>query len=89
MDRNTQNWLRAIGMVFGFISATALFISGLVMFFKSYPKYFEYTFVIIFVGIGIFGLIKLIKDHLDDKDASDKYWEDTYPSYYEDKKKDK
>lgn len=90
MNRNTQNWLRAIGMVFGYISATALFIWWLVMFFKSYPKYFEYTFVVIFLGIGIFGLIKFIKDLLDEKDASEKYYRDTYPSYYKDKKeKDK
>jgi putative Mn2+ efflux pump MntP len=90
MNRNTENWLKAIGMVFGFISATALFIWGLWMFFASYPKYFEYTIVIILLGIGLFGLIKLIKDHLDDKDKSDKYYREMYPSYYEDKKeKDK
>jgi putative Mn2+ efflux pump MntP len=90
MNRNTENWLKAIGMVFGFISATALFIWGLWMFFASYPKYFEYTIVIILLGIGLFGLIKFIKDHLDDKDKSDKYYREMYPSYYEDKKeKDK
>lgn len=77
-------------MVFGFISAIALFIGGLWMFFESYPKYFEYTLIIIFVGIGLFGLIKLIKDLLDENDKSDKYYREMYPSYYKDKKeKDK
>jgi len=90
MNRNTQNWLKATGMGFGYISAIALFIGGLIIFLKSYPKYFEYTLIIIFVGIGLFGLIKFIKDHLDDKDASDKYYREMYPSYYKDEKeKDK
>jgi hypothetical protein len=86
MNRNTQNWLRAIGMVFSCISAIGLFIWGLVMFFKYYPKSFEYTFISIFVGIGIFGIIKFIKEDLDSKDASDKYYREKYPSYYKDKK---
>jgi hypothetical protein len=85
MNRNVENWLRAAIFVIGGFGGFGISIWGLLKFYKFSPEYFQYTFVIIFVGIGLFGLIKFIKDGLDDKDASDKYWEEKYPSYYKKK----
>ena len=59
----------------------------MIEFHKSSPEYFNYTAVGLFVLVFLFALIHFVKDNLDDKDASDKYWEETYPSYSKDKNK--
>ncbi len=86
MNRNTQNWLRATTFVIGGISGIGIAIWTLREFYKFSPEYFNYTAVGLFALVFLFALIKFIKDGLDDKDASDKYWEDTYPAYSKAKK---
>jgi hypothetical protein len=87
MNRNTQNWLRAITYAISSLSAVSIAIWGLVEFHKFSPQYFNYTAVGLFTLLALFTIIKFIKDGLDDEDASDKYWEETYPSYSKNKKK--
>jgi hypothetical protein len=87
MNRNTQNWLKAICLTIGVLGGMGLFVVGLAMFCMNYPQYFIRTFVIILGGMAFFGVIRLVKDGLDEEDASDKYWEETYPSYSKAKKK--
>jgi hypothetical protein len=87
MNRNTQNWLKAICLTIGVLSGMGLVALGLAMFYTNYPQYFIHSFVIILGGMALFGVIRLVKDGLDDEDASDKYWEETYPSYSKAKNK--
>ena len=86
MNRNIENWLRATIFVIGGFGGFGIAIWGLIEFHKSSPEYFNYTAVGLFVLVFLFAIIKFIKDGLDDEDASDKYWEETYPSYSKAKK---
>ncbi len=79
MNRNQKNWLKAIGLTIGVLGSIGLFVVGLAMFYLNYPQYFVHTFVIILGGVVLFGLIKIIKDYLDDDDAWHKYYDETYP----------
>jgi hypothetical protein len=87
MNRNTQNWLRATIYVIGGGGSIGIAIWGLVEFYKFTPEYFNYTAVGLLILLALFTIIKFIKDGLDDEDASDKYWEETYPSYSKAKQK--
>jgi hypothetical protein len=87
MNRNVENWLRAAIFVIGGIGGTSIAIWGLLKFYKFSPEYFNYTAVGLFGLVFLYTIIKFIKDGLDDKDASDKYWEETYPSYSKAKQK--
>jgi hypothetical protein len=87
MNRNVENWLRAAIFVIGGVGGTSISIWGLLNFYKFSPEYFNYTAVGLFGLVFLYTIIKFIKDGLDDEDASDKYWEETYPSYSKAKKK--
>jgi hypothetical protein len=87
MNRNVENWLRAAIFVIGGFGGFGISIWGLREFYKFSPEYFSYTAVGLFGLLCLFALIQFIKDDLDAKDASDKYWEDTYPTYSKTKKK--
>lgn len=87
MNRNVENWLRAAIFAIGGIGGFGIAMWGLIKFYKSSPEYFNYTAVGLFALLALFTIIKFIKDGLDDEDASDKYWEDTYPTYSKTKKK--
>jgi hypothetical protein len=87
MNRNVENWLRAAIFVIGGIGGFGISIWGLIEFHKSSLEYFNYTAVGLFGLVFLYTIIKFIKDGLDDKDASDKYWEETYPSYSKAKQK--
>ncbi len=89
MNRNTQNWLRATIFVIGGGGSIGIAIWTLREFYKLSPQYFNYTAVGLFGLVCLFALIKVIKDDYDAKDASDKYWEDTYPAYSKSKPKTK
>jgi len=80
MNKNQKNWLKATCLTIGVLGGMGLFVVGLAMFYLNYPQYFIHTFVIILGGVVLFGLIKIIKDHLDDDDAWDEYYEKTYPT---------
>jgi len=87
MNRNVENWLRAAIFVISGIGGASITIWGLREFYKFSPEYFNYTAVGLFVLVFLFALIQFVKDDLDAKDASDKYWEETYPSYSKAKNK--
>ena len=87
MNRNVENWLRAAIFVIGGVGGTSISIWGLLNFYKFSPEYFNYTAVGLFGLVSLYAIIKFIKDELDLKDASDKYYRDKYPSYFKDEKK--
>jgi hypothetical protein len=80
MNRNTQNWLKAICLTIGVLSGMGLVALGLAMFYTNYPQYFIHSFVIILGGMALFGVIRLVKDGLDDEDNWDEYYDKTYPT---------
>jgi hypothetical protein len=86
MNRNTQNWLRATLMVGGFIGGIGGVIYTMFKLYAMFPNGFRYGATIGIILTFVLAIIKFIKDELDAKDASDKYWEEKYPSYYKDKK---
>jgi uncharacterized membrane protein YuzA (DUF378 family) len=87
MNRNTQNWLRATIYVIGGISGLLAFLLGVRAFYNYSQTYFNYTLIGLFGLVCLFALIAFIKEEFDARDASDKYWEETYPSYSKAKKK--
>jgi hypothetical protein len=87
MNRNQKNWLKAICLTIGVLGGMGLFVVGLAMFYFNYPQYFIHTFVIIFGGMALFGVIRLVKDGLDDEDNWNKYYDETYPEKPKNKKK--
>ena len=87
MNRNVENWLRAAIFVIGGIGGTGIAIWGLMKFYKFSPEYFNFTAVGLFSLVFLYTIIKFIKDELDLKDASEKYYREKYPSYFKDEKK--
>ena len=87
MNRNVENWLKAAIFVIGGFGGFGISIWGLLKFYKFSPEYFNYTAVGLFGLVSLYAIIKFIKDELDLKDASDKYYRDKYPSYFKDEKK--
>ncbi len=79
MNRNTQNWLRATIYVIGGISGLLAFLLGVRAFYTYSHTYFNYTLIGLFGLVCLFALIAFIKEEFDARDASDKYWEETYP----------
>ena len=86
MNRNVENWLRATLMVGSFIGGIALVLYGSFKLYTHYPTEFRWGATIGIILTFVLAIIKFIKDELDAKDASDKYWEEKYPSYYKKKK---
>ena len=87
MNRNQKNWLKAICITIGVLGGIGLFVVGLAMFYMNYPQYFIHSFAIIFSGMALFGVIRLVKDGLDDEDNWNKYYDETYPEKPKNKKK--
>jgi hypothetical protein len=87
MNRNQKNWLKAFCLTIGVLGGMGLFVVGLAMFYFNYPQYFIHTFVIIFGGMALFGVIRLVKDGLDDEDNWNEYYDKTYPQKPKTKKK--
>jgi hypothetical protein len=87
MNRNVENWLRATLMVGGFIGGITLVLYSGFKLCTHYPTEFRWGAAIIILLTFVYAIIYFIKEELDAKDASDKYWEDTYPSYSKTKKK--
>jgi hypothetical protein len=88
MNRNLENWLRATIFVISGFGGTGITIWGLREFYKFSPKYFNFTAVGLFSLVFLYAIIKFIKDELDAKDASDKYWNEK-PEYQNLKNKQK
>ena len=86
MNRNVENWLRATLMVGSFIGGIALVLYGSFKLYTHYPTEFRWGATIGIILTFVYAIIYFIKEELDAKDASDKYWEEKYPSYYKDKK---
>ncbi len=87
MNRNVENWLRATLMVGGFIGGITLVLYSGFKLCTHYPTEFRWGAAISILLTFVYAIIYFIKEELDAKDASDKYWEDTYPSYSKTKKK--
>jgi hypothetical protein len=87
MNRNVENWLRATLMVGGFIGGIGGVIYTMFKLYAMFPNGFRYGATISILLTFVYAIIYFIKEELDAKDASDKYWEDTYPSYSKTKKK--
>ncbi len=79
MNKNQKNWLKATCLTIGVLGGMGLFVVGLAMFYFNYPQYFVHTFVIILGGMAFFGVVRLVKDGLDDEDNWNKYYDETYP----------
>ena len=86
MNRNVENWLRATLMVIGFIGGIGGVIYTMFKLYAMFPNGFRYGVTISIILTFVLAIIKFIKDELDAKDASEKYYRDTYPSYYKNKK---
>jgi hypothetical protein len=74
-------------MVGGFIGGITLVLYSGFKLCTHYPTEFRWGAAISILLTFVYAIIYFIKEELDAKDASDKYWEDTYPSYSKTKKK--